>query len=281
LSTEEEPIEMVVEGQYRRAYEFLEDATSVDPPLPVLITGPPGVGKSLLVRKFARDLTKSVQEIFFDDVMKPQYLVGSHDPALVLRSGYSLETFEPGPLVRAMVEGGLFLAQEINRASPTVQNSLHEPLEERSYFLPRIGRIAAKDGFCFIATANPAELAGVYRLTEALRDRLRVTIELGYPDRDTELKIIRMNSPYKGMPDEVYDRIYAIVRRTRDMKDRIKRPASVRVGPAIAKLVARRIRKGEAPMDALKSIAPAVLRTIDVIGSEDREVVIKELVENL
>ncbi|MBI4258055.1 MAG: MoxR family ATPase, partial [Thaumarchaeota archaeon] len=246
-----------------------------------IITGPPGVGKSLLVRRFARVSGRAVQEIFFDDVMKPQYLVGSHDPALVLRSGYSLETFEPGPLVRSMVEGGIFLAQEINRASPTVQNSLHEPLEERSYYLPRVGRIVAKDGFSFIATANPGELAGIYRLTEALRDRLRVTVELGYPDRETELKIIRMNSPSKGIPDNVYDQIYAIVRRTRDLKDRIKRPASVRVGPAIAKLVARRISKGEEPMEALRTVAPTVLRSIEILGNEDKETLIKELVENL
>lgn len=274
-------VNIVLEGQYKKAYELLSDATAVDPPLPVLITGPPGVGKSLLVRKFARDTERSVYEIFFDEIIKPQYLVGSHDPAMVLKSGYSLETFEPGPLVRAMLDGGIFLAQEINRASPTVQNSLHEPLEERSYHLPRIGRIKARDTFALIATANPAELSGVYKFTEALRDRLRVTVELTYPDRDTELKIMRMNSPYKKLPEEIYYDIYSIIRRTREMTDRVKKPASVRVGPALAKMVAQRVNRGEDPHAALREVAPHVLASIEVSSTENKNHLIKEIVENV
>lgn len=282
LSTsEKQDVNIVLEGQYKRAYDLISDATAVDPPLPVLIVGPPGVGKSLLVRKFAQDTGRSVQEIFFDEIIKPQYLVGSHDPALVLKSGYSLETFEPGPLIRAMVEGGLFLAQEINRASPTVQNSLHEPLEERSYHLPRIGRIKAKETFALVATANPAELSGVYRFTEALRDRLRVTVELTYPDKETELKIMKMNSPFKNLPPEIYDDIYAIIRRTREMKERVKKPASVRVGPATAKLVAQRVARGEDPHAALREVAPSVLASIEVSGNEDKHKLIQEMVENI
>jgi MoxR-like ATPase len=276
-----EEVNIVLEGQYRKAYDLLSDATAVEPPLPVLITGPPGVGKSLLVRKFAHDTGRSVYEIFFDEIIKPQYLVGSHDPAMVLKNGYSLETFDPGPLVRAMVDGGIFLAQEINRAGPTVQNSLHEPLEERSYHLPKIGRIVAKESFALIATANPAELSGVYKFTEALRDRLRVTVELTYPDKDTELKIMRMNSPYKKLPEEIYYDIYSMIRRTREMTDRVKKPASVRVGPAIAKMVAQRVSRGEDPHSALRLIAPHILASIEVTSTENKNQLIKEIVENI
>jgi MoxR-like ATPase len=276
-----EEVNIVLEGQYKKAYELLSDAIAVDPPLPVLITGPPGVGKSLLVRKFALDTERSVYEIFFDEIIKPQYLVGSHDPAMVLKGGYSLETFEAGPLIRAMLEGGIFLAQEINRASPTVQNSLHEPLEERSYLLPRIGRIRAKHSFALIATANPAELSGVYKFTEALRDRLRVTVELTYPDRETELKIMKMNSPYRKLPEEIYYDIYSIIRRTREMTDRIKKPASVRVGPAIAKMVAQKVSRGEDPHVALREVAPHILASIEVSSTENKDHLIKEIVENV
>jgi MoxR-like ATPase len=281
LSNETQDVRIVLEGQYKRAYDLIADATAVDPPLPVLIIGPPGVGKSLLVRKFAQDTGRGVYEIFFDEIIKPQYLVGSHDPALVLRNGYSIDTFEPGPLIRAMIEGGVFLAQEINRASPTVQNSLHEPLEERSYHLPKIGRIRAKETFALVATANPAELAGVYRFTEALRDRLRVTVELTYPDKETELKIMKMNSPFDKLPVEIYDDIYAMIRRTREMRDRVKKPASVRVGPAIAKLVAQRAARGEDPHAALREVAPSVLASIEVSGNEDKNRLIQEIVENV
>ena len=250
-------IRVILEGQYKLAYELIEDAVAAG--LTPIIIGPPGVGKSLLIRKFAIDTRRPFYEVFFDELLRPAYLIGSFDPAMVLHKGYCQEAFEPGPLVRAMSEGGIFLAQEINRASEFCQNSLLEPLEERSYYVPRIGRIYADEDFVFIAAANPAELAGTHRLSEALRDRLRVWIPLTYPDRETELKIIKMNCEPATLEGDALSKIYAMIKAARESPD-LEMPASVRAGIAIARLAARHISQGrELSNEVLLDYASSVL----------------------
>ena len=65
------------------------------------------------------------------------------------------------------------------------------------------------------------------------------------------------------------------------MTDRVKKPASVRVGPAIAKLVAIRVARGDDPHAALRQVAPHVLATIEVSSNENKNQLIKEIVENI
>jgi len=248
---------IILEGQYSLAYELLEDAVAVG--LTPILIGPPGVGKSLLARKFAVDTQRPFYEIFFDELLRPGYLVGSFDPALMLQKGFIQEAFDAGPLLQAMVEGGVFLAQEINRASEFCQNSLLEPLEERSYYVPRIGRVHAQEHFIIIATANPAELAGTHRISEALRDRLRVWIPLTYPDMETELKIIALHCGQALLDEDVLQRVYAIVKAVRESSD-LKAPASIRAGISIAKLALRHIeRKGDLDGGSLVDYASTVL----------------------
>ncbi len=235
-------LRVVLEGQYSQAYELLEDAVATG--LSPIVVGPPGVGKSLLIRKFAHDTGRPFHEVFFDELLRPAYLIGSFDPALVLQKGYCAEAFEKGHLLRAMEEGGIFLAQELNRAGEFCQNSLLEPLEERSYYVPRIGRVRADERFAFIATANPSELAGTHQFSEALRDRLRVWIRLTYPDRETELKIIRTNCAPATLPEKVLDKIYAMVKAARDEQD-LEMTVSLRAGITIAKLAANHLSKRE------------------------------------
>lgn len=233
-------LKVVLEGQYQHAYELLEDAVATG--LSPIVVGPPGVGKSLLIRKFAHDTGRPFHEVFFDELLRPAYLIGSYDPALVLQKGYSPEAFEKGQLLQAMEEGGIFLAQELNRAGEFCQNSLLEPLEERSYYVPRIGRVHADPRFAFVATANPAELAGTHQFSEALRDRLRVWIPLTYPDRATELKIIKMNCAPATLPKPVLEKIYAMVKAARDEQDQ-EMAVSIRAGITIAKLAANHLFK--------------------------------------
>ncbi len=233
-------LKVVLEGQYKAAYELLEDAVAAG--LTPIIIGPPGVGKSLLARKFATDTGRPFREVFFDELLRPAYLVGTFNPALVLQKGYCPETFEKGPLIATMEEGGVFLAQELNRASEFCQNSLLEPLEERSYYVPRVGRVFADERFVFVATANPAELAGTHQFSEALRDRLRVWIPLTYPDRETEMKIIRVNCEPFTLPDEVLEKVHHIVKVARAQKE-LEMAVSIRAGIAIARLAARHIEK--------------------------------------
>jgi MoxR-like ATPase len=247
---------VVLEGQYLRAYKLL--SRSVEAGLTPIITGPPGVGKSLLVRKFALSTYRNFYEVFFDELMRPSNLIGSLDPSIVLHKGYNLEAFEPGPLLKAMVEGGIFVAQELNRATEFCQNSLLEPLEERSYFIPRIGRVKADERFAFVAVANPAEMAGVHDFSEALRDRIRVWIPLRYPEKEIELEIIRANCPEYSLEEGILEKVYSIVETSR-RDPRLEQPASVRTGISIARLIGRYILEDEVSDGVIEECALSVL----------------------
>ena len=235
-------VRIVLEGQYRLAYELLED--SVSSGLTPVVIGSPGVGKSLLVRKFALDTHCPFYEVFFDELIRPSHLIGSFDPAIMMQKGYCQEAFEAGPLIRAMSEGGIFLAQEINRASEFCQNSMLEPLEERSYLIPKIGRIHADEKSALVAAANPAELAGTHRLSEALRDRLHVWIPLTYPSKELEIKIIKMNCEPANLDEDILEKIYSMVKAVRVLKE-IEVPPSIRAGITIARLAATHISQGK------------------------------------
>jgi len=88
---------------------------------------------------------------------------------------------------------------------------------------------------------NPEELSGTHRLSEALQDRIKVWIKLTYPDKSTELDIIRINMPEHFVVEESeLEIIYSIIKETRQNKIDIDVPASIRAGIAMAKLLARR-----------------------------------------
>jgi len=251
-------VEIVLTGQYQRAFELLEDAENAG--LTPILIGPPGVGKTLLCRYYAQQRGKPFYWMTMDEATKPVHLVGSFDPAVTIRQGFSPESFVPGPLTQAMLEGGYFLVNELNRATEYAQNTLLEPLEERSLYLPRLGRIKAQDEFFVICSMNPQELAGTHRISEALKDRIKVWIRLDYPDRSTELNIIRANCPHADVPEETLDRIYQLVNRTR-MDPDVEQPASIRAGIAMARLasVQAQREKGKVTTKVLRRVAEHVL----------------------
>ncbi|MGD2142509.1 MAG: MoxR family ATPase [Candidatus Bathyarchaeota archaeon] len=250
----EDPV--ILEGQYRQAYDILRD--SIDAGITPCLVGPPGVGKSLLARKIAEDSGRGYYEIFFDENMTPSRLVGAFDPALVVRRGRTVESFEPGPLMRAMVEGGLFVAHELNRATEFCQNSLISPLEERHYHLYPFGMIKADEDFAFVATQNPVETSGTYRLSRVLMDRIGCWIRLSYPKRETEIEIIKVNAPAYNLTEEVLSKIYEIVNDTRSDPD-LEIPASPRAGIYLTRLVERYLDKFGDDDSVIRFFAPSVL----------------------
>ncbi|MHA1106718.1 MAG: hypothetical protein ACTSPN_13525 [Promethearchaeota archaeon] len=88
---------------------------------------------------------------------------------------------------------------------------------------------------------NPEELSGTHRLSEALKDRIKVWIKLTYPEKATELDIIRINLPeYFTIEESELELIYSIINETRRNKIDVEIPASIRAGIAMAKLLARK-----------------------------------------
>lgn len=269
---------VVLKGQYQRAYDLLRD--SLDSGITPCLVGPPGVGKSLIARKVAEDTERSFHEVFFDENVTPSRLIGSFDPALVVRNGRNISSFEPGPLIRAMVEGGLFVAQELNRATEFCQNSLIAPLEERHYHLFPIGMIKAHENFAFVATQNPIETAGTYRLSRVLVDRVGAWIRLGYPTKETEIEIIRENTPAFRLPMSALEKIYDIVRETRNTKA-LEIPASPRSGIFLTRLVNKYFERFDSEDAAIRFFAPSVLGKEMRVREESKTVssIIMEIVE--
>ncbi len=261
---------VVLKGQYETAYSLLKDA--LDTGITPCLVGPPGVGKSLLARKVAEDTGRSFHEVFFDENVTPSRLIGSFDPALVVRSGRNITSFEPGPLIRAMVEGGLFVAHELNRATEFCQNSLIAPLEERHYHLFPLGLIRSQESFAFVATQNPIETSGTYRLSRVLVDRIGCWIRLTYPTKETELEILKENTPAFGLPTSALDKIYEIVKATRE-SPALEIPASPRSGIYLTRLVNSYIDRFDSENAAIKFFAPAVLaKEMKVRGEEGKTI---------
>src|ERR1043165_2826878 len=118
---------IVLEGQYKDAYDAMMDAYNAG--LYVGLIGPVGSGKTALCRKFAEDLKRPFDWVTFSDLVRPSNLIGSFDPTLVFKYGFAVDAFVPGPFTISALQGGVFLANEMNRGDEYVLNTLLDALE--------------------------------------------------------------------------------------------------------------------------------------------------------
>ncbi len=145
----------------------------------VLLEGPPGTAKTLLVRSLNRALGLEFRRIQFTPDLMPSDITG----VSILGAGGTF-TFRPGPLFADLV-----LADEINRAPAKTQAALLEAMEERSVTVDGI-RHAMSPSFTVFATQNPIEFEGTYPLPEAELDRFMIKSRLGYPTAAIESGVL-------------------------------------------------------------------------------------------
>lgn len=150
----------------------------------VLFEDMPGTGKTVLARSISQTLSASTSRIQCTPDLLPADITGS----TVLDRKTGDFVFRRGP-----VFANVFLADELNRATPKSQSALLEAMAEKrisydgtTWDLPK--------PFFVLATMNPIELAGTFPLPEAQLDRFLFKLSLGYADRDAEADVLRANA---------------------------------------------------------------------------------------
>jgi MoxR-like ATPase len=150
----------------------------------LLLEDVPGVGKTMLARTLASSIHGEWRRIQFTPDLLPSDVTGVN----IYNQGSNGWDFHDGPVFANVV-----LADEINRASPKTQSALLEVMEEHRVTVDGVAHPVPRP-FLVIATQNPIELEGTYRLPEAQLDRFLMRTSIGYPDIAAEVSILRTHS---------------------------------------------------------------------------------------
>jgi MoxR-like ATPase len=148
----------------------------------LLVEGAPGLAKTTAIKALGDGLDVDFHRLQFTPDLLPADLIGTD----IFRADAGRFEFQRGPMFH-----NLLLADEINRAPPKVQSALLEAMGERQVTVGQ-STYALPELFLVMATQNPIEHEGTYRLPEAQLDRFLMYVKIGYPDVENERRILRL-----------------------------------------------------------------------------------------
>ena len=157
----------------------------------ILLNDVPGVGKTTLAKALAFSIQGQFQRVQFTPDLLPSDITGSS----IFNPKDAEFHFRPGPLF-----ANIFLADEINRASPRTQSALLEAMNEDQVSIEGV-TYPLPSPFMVIATENPVEYQGTYPLPEAQLDRFIMQLEIGYPKEEDELEILYSRQDHDPLND--------------------------------------------------------------------------------
>jgi MoxR-like ATPase len=243
----------------------------------LLIEDVPGLGKTTLARCLARSIGGAYSRIQFT----PDLLPGDVTGVQVFRQGS--ETFE---FRRGGIFANVVLADEINRGTPKTQSALLEVMSERTVTVDSV-RHEVPRPFLVIATQNPIEMEGTYRLPEAQLDRFLMRLSVGYPNLEAEVLVIMSDCAGVG-PDELSPVVDLEM-----LRKAVNEVRSAHIDPVICEYAARlaaatrthvALRYGASPRGsiALVRAAQAVAATYgrDYVTPDDIKEVAKPVLEH-
>jgi len=204
----------------------------------LLVEGMPGLAKTTAVNALAEALEGDYHRIQFTPDLLPSDLIGTD----IYRQETGDFEFHKGPLFHHVL-----LADEVNRAPAKVQSALLEAMAERqvtvgqrSYALPRL--------FMVMATQNPIEQEGTFRLPEAQLDRFLMHVQVEYPSREEELAILELDTNRQKTPPAPPSSVL----RQADLFEARREASQVYMDPQLERYVVDMVRasRDPAPYDA-------------------------------
>ena len=236
----------------------------------VLLEDVPGTGKTLLVKSLAASINGNYKRVQFTPDLLPSDIIGIN----YYNQQNNEFVFRQGPIFSNLV-----LADEINRATPRTQSALLECMEEKTVSIDGDTR-ELSPVFMVMATMNPLEYQGTFPLPEAQIDRFLMKLHMGYPDEESEKRIVERTGKFNdSISIESVASIDDIIAARREI-------ANVHVSPAIVDYMVNIIRTTRNHEKIKLGVSPrgvvALTRTAQALAAmNDRDYVIPDDVKSL